>query len=138
MCCGRMPRTPTGTSSSATTTRSRGSRWPPGRDLIARRLAAPLFAAAAVAIATVAAAGLTAQPAASSRAVVVVSDLHFGEGRDGSGAWHPYEDFRWPAEFAGFLKTIDEDGKGSVDLILNGDTFELQKAGRQGVEQSSH
>jgi UDP-2,3-diacylglucosamine pyrophosphatase LpxH len=97
---------------------------------MARRLAAPFFAAAAIAVVTVAAGGMTRQPAARPRAIVVVSDLHFGEGRDGSGAWHPYEDFRWPAEFAGFLKTIDEDGKGAVDLILNGDTFELLQSSR--------
>ena len=96
-----------------------------------RRLAAA-FAVAAIAVTTVAAAKLTPQPAAASRAIVLVSDLHMGEGRDASGAWHPYEDFRWPAELAAFLKTIDADGKSSVDLVLNGDTFELLQSSRVG------
>jgi UDP-2,3-diacylglucosamine pyrophosphatase LpxH len=60
-----------------------------------------------------------------SRTIVVLSDLHMGIGRDSSGAWHPYEDFRWPAELAEFLKAVDADGKSAVDLVLNGDTFEL-------------
>src|SRR5262249_58722096 len=70
------------------------------------------------------------QPVRGSRTIVLVSDLHLGEGRDSSGAWHPYEDFRWPVEFAAFLKTIDADGKASVDLVLNGDTFELLQSSR--------
>lgn len=48
-----------------------------------------------------------------------------GEGREASGAWNRYEDFRWSAEFAHFLNAIDREGQSSVDLILNGDTFEL-------------
>ncbi len=46
-----------------------------------------------------------------------------GPGRDASGAWHPFEDFRWAAEFGEFLATIDQ--SEPVDLVLNGDTFEL-------------
>ena len=83
-----------------------------------------------MAVATVAAARVTRQPAAGSRTIVLVSDLHLGEGRDASGAWHPYEDFRWPVELASFLKALDADGKASVDLILNGDTFELLQSSR--------
>jgi UDP-2,3-diacylglucosamine pyrophosphatase LpxH len=48
-----------------------------------------------------------------------------GVGRDPSGAWHPYEDFRWAADLAAFLKAVDAEGKGATDLVLNGDTFEL-------------
>lgn len=62
---------------------------------------------------------------ASARSLVFISDLHFGVGHDEKGLWHPYEDFRWQAEFSAFLKTIDRSGKGETDLVLNGDTFEL-------------
>jgi UDP-2,3-diacylglucosamine pyrophosphatase LpxH len=48
-----------------------------------------------------------------------------GEGRSSSSAWHPREDFRWSPEFARFLQAVDADGRGAVDLILNGDTFDL-------------
>jgi hypothetical protein len=63
--------------------------------------------------------------AASSGAVVVVSDLHMGEGRDSHGRWSPLEDFRWAEEFTAFLDAVSADGKGATDLILNGDTFDL-------------
>ena len=58
------------------------------------------------------------------RTTVVLGDLHMGVGRDAAGAWHPQEDFRWPAELAAFLDVLGTDG-GATDLILNGDTFEL-------------
>jgi UDP-2,3-diacylglucosamine pyrophosphatase LpxH len=61
----------------------------------------------------------------SSRLLVIVSDLHLGPGRNASGEWLPFEDFRWQQDFASFLRAIDEAGKGSTDLVLNGDTFEL-------------
>jgi len=48
-----------------------------------------------------------------------------GPGRDQSGKWHPYEDFRWSPEFAAFLAAVDRQNGSAVDLILNGDTFEL-------------
>ncbi|PYR35889.1 MAG: hypothetical protein DMF89_20195 [Acidobacteria bacterium] len=60
-----------------------------------------------------------------ARSVVVVSDLHMGEGREPSGEWNAYEDFRWADEFAAFLNASDREGQSAVDLILNGDTFEL-------------
>lgn len=63
------------------------------------------------------------QAPAASRTVVVLSDLHMGIGRVGDGAWHPYEDFRWAAEFSEFLGAMRNEGP--TDLILNGDTFEL-------------
>jgi calcineurin-like phosphoesterase family protein len=61
----------------------------------------------------------------SSRVVVIISDLHLGPGRNPSGEWLPIEDFRWQQDFASFLRAIDEAGKASADLVLNGDTFEL-------------
>ncbi len=61
---------------------------------------------------------------AGGRRVVVLSDLHLGGGRDAAGAWHPFEDFRWPAELELFLGAL-EAGEAGTDLILNGDTFEL-------------
>jgi len=67
-------------------------------------------------------AGDAARPA---RTIVVLSDLHMGMGRDASGKWHPYEDFRWSPEFEAFLAAVDRQGRSAVDLILNGDTFEL-------------
>jgi hypothetical protein len=71
------------------------------------------------------------------RTVIVISDLHFGLGgkqaSTGGSApmvdgWDPYEDFRWSREWAEFLQQIDRDAQASgsaVDLILNGDAFEL-------------
>lgn len=61
---------------------------------------------------------------AGGRRVVVLSDLHMGVGRDASGAWDPYEDFRWAAELELFLRVIEAE-EGGTDLILNGDTFDL-------------
>jgi UDP-2,3-diacylglucosamine pyrophosphatase LpxH len=58
------------------------------------------------------------------RAVVVVSDLHFGEGKQGDG-WSPIEDFRWTDDFKGLLDTLQAHWPSGVDLVLNGDTFEL-------------
>ena len=65
------------------------------------------------------------QQPSTARKVVVIGDLHMGEGRDPSGKWQPYEDFRWSTEFAAFVTSIDREGRSAVDLILNGDTFEL-------------
>jgi UDP-2,3-diacylglucosamine pyrophosphatase LpxH len=60
-----------------------------------------------------------------SRFVVIASDMHLGAGRSAGGEWLPIEDFRWQDDFASFLRAIDEAGKGTTDLVLNGDTFEL-------------
>ena len=66
------------------------------------------------------------QAAAAGRLTVVVSDLHMGIGKSpASGQWHPTEDFRWADAFGAFLRATDQAGKGSTDLVLNGDTFEL-------------
>jgi hypothetical protein len=64
----------------------------------------------------------------AQRAVVVVSDLHMGAGRDDAGRWRRDEDFRWAGEFAGFLSAIDSQHRSTVDLVLNGDTFEFSNA----------
>src|SRR5262249_41396986 len=114
---------------SATTVRSPGSRSPGARDVGARHVSAALCVAS-LAVAAMTAATLARQPPAGSRSIVMVSDLHLGEGRDASGAWHPYEDFRWTPEFLAFVKVIDDEGRGSTDLILNGDTFELLQSSR--------
>jgi UDP-2,3-diacylglucosamine pyrophosphatase LpxH len=79
------------------------------------RLAALLICAALLA-------DQTAAPAA--RSIVVISDLHMGPGRDDSGRWHPYEDFRWRDEFMAFLDALIAQG-GDLDLVINGDLFEL-------------
>lgn len=72
---------------------------------------------------------LGAQPAGGAqRRVVVMSDLHLGEGRGAGGAWSPYEDFRWADDLRGFLAALADEGV-TTDLVLNGDTFELLQAG---------
>jgi hypothetical protein len=76
---------------------------------------------AAAGLAALALHGLTSQSAAQTtapRTVVVLSDLHMGEG---SGDDH----FRWSPEFSAFLRAIDAQHGSAVDLVLNGDTFEL-------------
>jgi len=71
-------------------------------------------------------AGLVAQQVTAGRLTVIVSDFHFGLGRDPvSGEWHALEDFRWGDALRSFLRAVDEAGKGATDLVLNGDTFEL-------------
>jgi UDP-2,3-diacylglucosamine pyrophosphatase LpxH len=54
----------------------------------------------------------------AQRGIVVISDLHMGAGRGD-------ENFRWSAEFAAFLRGIDSQHRSAVDLVLNGDTFEI-------------
>lgn len=77
---------------------------------------------AALVICTALLADQAAAPPA--RSIVVISDLHMGPGRDDSGNWHPYEDFRWRDEFISFLDALNAPG-GDVDLVINGDLFEL-------------
>ena len=63
---------------------------------------------------------------AAGRLIVIISDLHLGLGRDpATGQWQPTEDFRWADAFGAFLRAINQAGRGSTDLVLNGDTFEL-------------
>ena len=62
---------------------------------------------------------------------VVISDLHWGDGKDSSGHWYPLEDFRWSADFAGFLDYLAAGKvpglveKGPVTLVIAGDMLEL-------------
>jgi UDP-2,3-diacylglucosamine pyrophosphatase LpxH len=58
------------------------------------------------------------------RLLVVISDLHFGVGRQ-QQAWHPMEDFRWAPEFQAFLDEVHRQGNGRTDLVIAGDAFEL-------------
>ena len=51
-----------------------------------------------------------------------------GPGRNETGAWRVEEDFRWGDEFAIFLEALDAAGGGATDLVLNGDTFELDRS----------
>jgi UDP-2,3-diacylglucosamine pyrophosphatase LpxH len=79
-------------------------------------------------------AGSSAQPALrpdSPRTIVIVSDLRMGEGRDAAGNWRATEDFRWGEEFGRFLDAVDREGTSAVDLVLNGDTFELLEPSEQ-------
>jgi hypothetical protein len=70
----------------------------------------------------------TVLQATPGRFTVIISDLHLGYGRDpATGQWQPTEDFRWADAFGAFLRAIDQAGKGSTDLVLNGDTFELRQ-----------
>ena len=63
--------------------------------------------------------------AQSGRLTVIISDTHFGVGKQVNGKWHPYEDARWAPEFALFLEEMNRQGSGKTDLVLNGDTFEF-------------
>lgn len=87
---------------------------------------APLVAVAVVSCIASGVAGTASWPAAQpvNRTVVVIGDLHMGPGRD-RPRWHPFEDFRWRDELIAFLKSIDAEGAGATDLVLNGDTLEL-------------
>ena len=111
---------------------------PSGPALLPAGTALVVCAAVAIACAAVtvpiwwsAAAGATLaaeQENGSPRLVAVVADLHMGLGRDETGEWRVEEDFRWGAEFARFLQALDAEGGGATDLVLNGDTFELDRA----------
>ena len=76
-------------------------------------------------------------PATGGRFTVVLSDMHMGVGRVASGAWHPSEDFRWSSEFAAFLDAVNTEGRSAVDLVLNGDTFELLQSPTAGCEPAA-
>lgn len=84
---------------------------------------APLWRSLATPTVTFAA----AQEGGSTRLVAVVADLHMGLGRAADGEWRVEEDFRWGEELALFLEALDAEGGGATDLILNGDTFELDR-----------
>ncbi len=90
------------------------------------RVAASVLLVLAVAVS---AAPLRAQSAADApRRVVVMGDLHLGEGRGADGAWSPVEDFRWADDLRRFLSALAEEAE-PTDLVLNGDTFDLLQTG---------
>lgn len=64
-------------------------------------------------------------PAEGERLLAVVSDLHFGVGREANGRWNATEDFRWPDALAGFLAELGRCGNDRVDLVVAGDLLEL-------------
>ncbi|HEX7680185.1 MAG TPA: metallophosphoesterase, partial [Thermoanaerobaculia bacterium] len=68
-------------------------------------------------------ASFAATAVAGDRRTIVVSDSHFGVGRNGA-SWDPREDFRWSVEWTAFLSHL-QSAKRSTDLVLNGDTFEM-------------
>jgi UDP-2,3-diacylglucosamine pyrophosphatase LpxH len=61
----------------------------------------------------------------SSRFVAIISDLHWGLGKDRAGVWEPKEDFRWTNALRGFLGAISTEGNEAVDLLVLGDLLEL-------------
>ena len=61
-----------------------------------------------------------------TRHTIIISDLHFGVGRETGGQeWLAPEDFRWTSEWDGFLTKISAETGNNVDLIIAGDMFEL-------------
>src|SRR5947209_5897988 len=54
------------------------------------------------------------------RAIVIISDLHFGVGKV-NGAWNNLEDFRWPNALRAFLNMTTARYNHSVDLVVAGD-----------------
>ncbi len=97
---------------------------------------APRLGVAILVAALAASRALGQTTATNERAVVVISDLHMGIGRDASGAWHPYEDFRWAPEFSSFLEAVNSEGKRAVDLVLNGDAFDLVQSAAKDCANS--
>lgn len=84
-----------------------------------------LFGCAAAASALLLTLAFVSAQETDRRRIVIISDLHMGVGRDVAGAWHATEDFRWADEFHHFLAALEEETDTGIDLILNGDTFEL-------------
>jgi UDP-2,3-diacylglucosamine pyrophosphatase LpxH len=78
-----------------------------------------------VAILAISLASEAGQTEPSDRAVVLLSDTHFGVGKDVSGIWDPTEDFRWPHALHGFLNYVSAQFPGPVDLVVVGDFLEL-------------
>lgn len=63
-------------------------------------------------------------PAAVSRPIVIVSDLHMGIGKT-AGQWEKLEDFRWHNALRGFLAMISQRYGDGIDLVVAGDLLEL-------------
>lgn len=66
----------------------------------------------------------TPSPRAGESLTVVISDLHFGLGRE-NGAWNPLDDFRWSGALAGFLARIGELSDSNTTLVIAGDFLEM-------------
>lgn len=81
-----------------------------------------ILAATAAAVLALA---LNVATAAPARVSILISDLHFGLGKTADERWHPYEDFRWPYAFAGFLQAITKEYGENIDLVIVGDFLEL-------------
>ena len=65
-------------------------------------------------------------PAAGERNLIVISDLHFGLGCNGTVKnCASTEDFRWTKALSGFLDQISKDSNDRADLIIAGDFLEL-------------
>lgn len=60
---------------------------------------------------------------AANRTLIIISDLHIGPGREPSGTWSDYEDFRDHEALAALLENIA--GGGTTDLLILGDFLEL-------------
>jgi UDP-2,3-diacylglucosamine pyrophosphatase LpxH len=59
------------------------------------------------------------------RSIYIISDLHFGVGKDTGAHWDPHEDFRWPRALEGFLNEINNREPSGADLVIAGDLLEL-------------
>jgi hypothetical protein len=59
------------------------------------------------------------------RVIVVISDLHLGQGERTIGEYYPQEDFQWGEDFVTFLDAVHRAGGGHVTLVVAGDMFEL-------------
>jgi UDP-2,3-diacylglucosamine pyrophosphatase LpxH len=77
--------------------------------------------------------------AASTRYTFIISDLHFGVGKEtGGNEWLPTEDFRWADELKSFLTQLSAETGNNTDLIIAGDMFELwQPLNKSDCEQSN-
>ena len=64
-------------------------------------------------------------PGNGTRAIALISDLHFGVGKQADKTWDPTEDFRWSNALQGFLDALSTCGNNQVDLVIAGDLLEL-------------
>lgn len=64
-------------------------------------------------------------PGNGTRAIALISDLHFGVGKQADNTWDPTEDFRWSDALQGFLDALSTCGNNQVDLVIAGDLLEL-------------
>jgi len=62
---------------------------------------------------------------APDRALVIISDLHLGAGKNSGQSWYTTEDFRWPKALKAFLDEMSRRGNDRVDLIIAGDLLDM-------------